>query len=352
MVNDVLATTEQFSLSLPALMQVFILLFVTFIVAMLFTPLFTDFLYRNRIGKRIRETSHDNKRAPIFFKLHKGKESTPTMGGLLIWLTVALVTLLLNLNRSETWLPLFVLVATGVIGAVDDLLNVQGKGKHNGGLEFRTRLILYTVVAAIGSWWFAFKLDWITRPLHIPGVGDWVVGWWYIPIFIAVVVFSALSSNETDGLDGLAGGVLATMYAAYTFICLTLGLTALAAFCATVLGAILAFLWFNIYPARFFMGDTGSMALGMTIAVIAFLTNTVPIFFVIAAIFVLEALSVAIQLTSKKLRNGKKVFLSAPIHHHFQALGWPETKVTMRFWVISAIAANIGVILALIGRGS
>lgn len=352
MVNEIMATTEQFSLSLPALMQVFILLFVTFIVAMLFTPLFTDFLYRNKLGKRIRETSHDNKRAPIFFKLHKGKENTPTMGGLLIWVTVAIVTLLLNLDRSETWLPLFVLVATGVIGAVDDLLNVRGKGKHNGGLEFKVRIVLYTVVAAIGSWWFAFKLDWITRPIHIPGLGDWTLGWWYIPLFIAVVVFSALSSNETDGLDGLAGGVLATMYMAYMFICLTLGLTSLAAFCATILGALLAFLWFNIYPARFFMGDTGSMALGMTIAVIAFLTNTVAIFFVIALVFVVEAASVAIQLTSKRLRNGKKVFLSAPIHHHFQAMGWPETKVTMRFWVISAVAANVGVVLALIGRGS
>lgn len=343
---------EQFSLSLPALLQVLILLVVTFIVAMLFTPLFTDFLYRNKIGKRIRETSHDNKRAPIFYSLHKGKEKTPTMGGLLIWVTVAIVTLLLNLDRSETWLPLFVLVATGIVGAIDDLLNVYGKGKHNGGLEFKVRIVLYTLVAAVGSWWFAFKLDWIARGIHVPGVGDWVLGWWYIPLFIAVVVFSALSSNETDGLDGLAGGVLATMYAAYTFIALTLGLTALAAFCATVLGALLAFLWFNIHPARFFMGDTGSMALGMTIAVIAFLTNTVVVFFVIALIFVIEALSVVIQIGSKKLRNGKKVFLSAPIHHHFQALGWPESKVTMRFWLISAVAANVGVILALIGRGS
>lgn len=342
---------ETFSLPVPALINVFTLLALTFVVTVLLTPLFTDFLYRNKIGKRIRNTGHDNRKAPVFFKLHKGKENTPTMGGLLIWVTVAVVTLLLNLDRAETWLPLFVLVATGIIGAVDDLLNVRGRGRHRGGLSFIPKLFLYMAIAGAGAWWFAVKLDWVSRPIHLPGVGDFIIGWWYIPLFIAVVVFSALASNETDGLDGLAGGVLATMYMAYTFIALTLGLTALAAFTATVMGALLAFLWFNIHPARFFMGDTGSMALGMTIAVIAFLTNTVAAFFVIALIFVVEALSVVIQLTSKKLRGGKKVFLSAPIHHHFEALGWSETKVTMRFWLISALAANVGLILALVGRG-
>ncbi len=349
--QDFIFGTEQFTLSVPALINVFILMALAFVVSILLTPLFTDFLYRNKIGKRIRDTGHDEKKAPIFFKLHKKKEKTPTMGGLLIWITVAVITLLLNLDRAGTWLPLAVLVATGVVGGIDDFMNVKGAGKHRGGLEFKYKIILYTVIAAVGAYWFAYKLDWISRPMHIPAIGDFVIGWWYIPLFILVVVFSAQASNLTDGLDGLAGGVLATMYAAYTFIALTLGMTSLAAFCATVLGAILAFLWFNIYPARFFMGDTGSMALGMTIAVIAFLTNTLVIFAVISLIFIIEALSVIIQLTSKKLRNGKKVFLSAPIHHHFQAKGWPETKVTQRFWLISALAANIGIILALIGRG-
>jgi phospho-N-acetylmuramoyl-pentapeptide-transferase len=343
--------TEAFTISLPGLQQAVSLLLTSSVLAFLFTPLFTNFLFRNRLGKRIRETALDKKKAPIFYKLHKDKSNTPTMGGLLIWITVAVVTILLNLDRAGTWLPLAVLVLTGVIGAIDDIMNVRGIGSHGGGLDFKYKFFLYLAIAGGGAWWFADRLDWIGRSIHVPTVGDFVIGWWYIPLFIVVLVFSAFASNETDGLDGLAGGVLATMYGAYTIICLVQGQNALAAFCATVLGALLAFLWFNIYPARFFMGDTGSMALGMTIAVIAFLTNTVVIFFFIALIFVIETLSVVIQLTSKKLRNGKKVFLSAPIHHHFQAKGWPETKVTMRFWVISGLSASIGVILALVGRG-
>lgn len=343
--------TEAFTLSLTGLRQALNLLVVSSALAFLFTPLFTDFLYKNRLGKRIRETALDKKKAPIFFKLHKDKANTPTMGGLLIWITVAVVTILLNLDRAGTWLPLAVLVLTGMIGAIDDIMNIRGVGSHGGGLDFKYKFFLYLAIAGGGAWWFADRLDWVTRPIHVPAVGNFVIGWWYIPLFILVLVFSAFASNETDGLDGLAGGVLATMYGAYAVIALVQGQDALAAFCATVLGALLAFLWFNIYPARFFMGDTGSMALGMTIAVIAFLTNTVVIFFFIALIFVIETLSVVIQLTSKKLRKGKKVFLSAPIHHHFQAKGWPETKVTMRFWVVSALAASLGVILALIGRG-
>ncbi|MDO8716629.1 MAG: phospho-N-acetylmuramoyl-pentapeptide-transferase [Dehalococcoidales bacterium] len=348
----ILLGTEQFALSVPALIHVFSLMALAFVVAILVTPLFTDFLYRNKIGKHIRETSHDEKKAPIFYSLHKGKENTPNMGGLLIWIVVAIITILLNLDRAGTWLPLAVLVATGVVGAIDDIMNVRGIGKHNGGLEFKFKTLLFFLISGVGAYWFAYKLDWISRPLHIAGFGDVIIGWWYIPLFMLVLVFAAHASNLTDGLDGLAGGVLATMYAAYTFIALTLGMTSLAAFTATVLGALLAFLWFNIYPARFFMGDTGSLALGMTIAVIAFLTNTVPVFFVIGFIFVIEAASVIIQLASKKFRGGKKVFLSAPIHHHFQAKGWHESKVTMRFWLISAVAANIGIIISLIGRGN
>lgn len=343
--------TEAFTLSLSALRESLTLLVVSSVLAFLVTPLFTDFLYKNRLGKRIRQTALDKKAAPVFFALHKDKANTPTMGGLLIWVTVAVVTLLLNLDRAGTWLPLAVLVLTGLIGALDDVMNIRGVGSHGGGLDFKYKFFLYLGIAGGGAWWFADRLDWVSRPIHVPAVGDFVIGWWYIPLFIAVLVFSAFASNETDGLDGLAGGVLATMYGAYAVIALVQGQTALAAFCATVLGALLAFLWFNIFPARFFMGDTGSMALGMTIAVIAFLTNTVVVFFFIALIFVIETLSVVIQLTSKKLRAGKKVFLSAPIHHHFQAKGWPETKVTMRFWVVSALSASIGVVLALIGRG-
>jgi len=175
------------------------------------------------------------------------------------------------------------------------------------------------------------------------------IGWWYIPIFVIVLVFFSFAVNETDGLDGLAGGVLAISFGAYAIISLSQGKAELAVFCATILGALLSFLWFNIYPARFFMGDTGAMALGMTLGVIAFLTNTVVVLFIIGFVFVVEALSAILQILSKKL-FGRKIFISAPIHHHFEALGWPETKVTMRFWIVSAIAAATGLSIALFGR--
>jgi phospho-N-acetylmuramoyl-pentapeptide-transferase len=340
---------EQIQLYLPDIAKIFWLTALSFVIAIIWTPLFTDFLYRNRLGKRIRKTGFDESKAPIFYRLHKGKENTPTMGGLLVWVTVAVLTLLFNLSRAGTWLPLFVIVLTGIIGAIDDLANIKGAGPNNGGMRFRWKFIIYFLVAALGSWWFFYKLGWDV--FHVPGLGDFFLGWWYIPLFILVLVGMSFAVNETDGLDGLAGGVLAISYGAYGFIALAEGKVALAAFCGTIMGALLAFLWFNIYPARFFMGDTGSMALGMTLGVIAFLTNSVAVLPIIGFIFVLEALSVIIQIIAKRFFK-KKVFLSAPIHHHLEAIGWPETKVTMRFWVISAAMAVIGMMIALIGRGT
>ncbi len=339
---------EQIQLYLPDITKVFWLTALSFVIALIWTPLFTDFLYKNKLGKKIRKTGYDAQRAPIFHSLHKGKENTPTMGGLLVWITTAIITVLFNFSRAGTWLPLFALVASGIIGAVDDLLNIRGIGPNRGGLAFKNKFFLYLIIAAVGAWWFYFKLGWDV--FHIPSYGDVFLGLWYIPLFILVIVTCAFAVNETDGLDGLAGGTLAIAYAAYGFIAIGEGKIALAAFCGTIAGALLAFLWFNIYPARFFMGDTGSMALGTTLAVIAFLTNSVAVLPIIGFIFVIEALSVVIQITSKKFFH-RKVFLSAPIHHHFEALGWPETKVTMRFWVISSVMAIIGVMVALLGRG-
>lgn len=334
------------AISIVSLKFVFILMSLTFLVAILWTPAFTDFLFKNRLGKRIRQTGFDEKAAPIFYSLHKGKENTPTMGGLLIWITAGIVTLVLNLDRAQTWLPLFTLVSCGVIGAIDDLMNIRGIGPNRGGMRFRDRFILYAIIAAIGAYWFYVKLGFSI--MHIPYVGNIEMGFWYVPLFIFVLVFTAFSANETDGLDGLAGGVMATCFTAYTFIALFQDKPELAGFCATIVGAILAFLWFNIYPARFIMGDTGIMALGMTLGVVAFLTNSVFVLPIIGIVLLIEALSVIIQITSKKLRHGKKIFLSAPIHHHFEALGWPETKVTMRFWIIAAIGSVVGLILSLI----
>ena len=339
---------EQFQVYIPDIAKIFWLTAISFVIALIWTPLFTDFLYKNKLGKKIRDTSLDEKKAPIFYKLHKDKENTPTMGGLLIWVTTAVITVLFNLSRAGTWLPLFALVFSGIIGAIDDLLNIRGIGPNRGGLAFRYKIFLYLSIAVLGAWWFYFKLGW--NVFHVPGLGDIFLGWWYIPLFIAVIVFMAFSVNQTDGLDGLAGGTLAIAYGAYGVIALADGKLALAAFCGTIMGALLAFLWFNVYPARFFMGDTGSMSLGATLGIIAFLTNQVAVLPIIGLVFVLEALSTVIQIFSKKFFH-KKVFLSAPIHHHLEALGWPESKVTMRFWIISAAMAVIGLMIALIGRG-
>lgn len=339
---------EQFQVYIPDIAKIFWLTAISFVIALIWTPIFTDFLYKNKLGKKIRNSGLDAQKAPIYYQLHKGKENTPTMGGLLIWVTTAVITVLFNLSRAGTWLPLFALVGTGIIGAIDDLLNIRGIGPNRGGLAFRYKFFLYLAIAAVGAWWFYFKLGWDI--FHVPGLGNIFLGWWYIPLFIAVIIFMAFSVNQTDGLDGLAGGTLAVAYGAYGFIALADGKVALAAFCGTVVGALLAFLWFNVFPARFFMGDTGSMALGATLGIIAFLTNQVAVLPIIGFVFFLEALSTIIQMISKRIFH-KKVFLSAPIHHHLEALGWPESKVTMRFWIISAAMAVIGLMIALIGRG-
>lgn len=331
-----------------ALAKTFWLASLSFLVAILWTPLFTDFLYKNRLGKKIRQTAFDEKKAPIFYALHKHKENTPTMGGLLIWITTAVITVLMNLSRAQTWLPLFTLVATGVIGAVDDLMNIHGIGPNRGGLRFRWKLLSYLVIALIGAYWFYVKLGW--NSIAIPGLGSFEIGFWYIPLFVAVIVFTTFCANETDGLDGLAAGTMASSFAAFGVIALLQGKVELAAFCGTILGSLLAFLWFNVYPARFFMGDTGAISLGMTLGVLAFLTNTVVLLPLIAFILYVEGLSAVIQILSKRFRGGKKVFRSAPIHHHFEALGWPEPRITMRFWIISAITTILGLFIYLIGR--
>ncbi|MEK7535211.1 MAG: phospho-N-acetylmuramoyl-pentapeptide-transferase [Patescibacteria group bacterium] len=331
-----------------SLAKTFWLATLSFLVAILWTPLFTDFLYKNRLGKKIRQTGFDEKAAPIFYSLHKHKENTPTMGGLLIWITVAVVTIVMNLNQARTWLPLFVLVATGLVGAADDLMNIYGIGPNRGGLRFRWKLVLYAIIALVGAWWFYSKLGW--NVISIPGLGQMEIGAWYIPLFVLVLVFTTFSANETDGLDGLAGGVMASAFAAFGIIAIVQGKPELAAFCGTVLGALMAFLWFNIYPARFFMGDTGAMALGMTLGILAFLTDTVILLPIIGFVLYLEGFSAVIQIASKKLRGGKKIFLSAPIHHHFEAKGWPEPRITMRFWIISAVSAMTGLFVFLVSR--
>jgi phospho-N-acetylmuramoyl-pentapeptide-transferase len=315
-----------------------------FAIAILVAPVLTNFLYQNRVGKRLRQLGSDGKVTPIFSELHKNKAGTPVMGGLLFWVTTAVLTALFHLDRGETWIPLFTLVAAGCIGAVDDIMNVLGKGSNGGGLRMKYKFWVYAAVAAVAAWWFSQKLGF--TGIAIPGFGIWELGIWYIPFFIAVVVFVGFSMNQTDGLDGLAGGVGMIAFFVLAFIALSQGKVHLAAFCAAMLGSLLAFLWFNIHPARFFMGDTGSMALGMTLPIVAFLTNSVALLPFILFIPFLEGISTVIQMTSKRLFK-RKVFLVAPIHHHFEALGWPETRVTMRFWVIAAAFSAVGLMLSL-----
>lgn len=342
------------------IIKIFILTTLAFVMAILWTPLLTHFLYKYKLGKQIR----DNDSAPIFSELHKKKSGTPTMGGVLIWGTTLFLALLffylsqftnisffkdLNfLTRPQTLLPLGALVASALVGLVDDWFNVRKIGPCGGGLKVRHRLMIYTLIALVGALWFYFKLEWDL--IHIPFLGNFNIGIWYIPIFIFVIVAASFSVNETDGLDGLAGGTLLAAFAAYAAIAFSQGKYDLAAFCGVIVGALLAFLWFNINPARFFMGDTGAMSLGVTLGVIAMLTNSVFLLPIIGFIFVIESLSVIIQIISKKLRHGKKVFLSSPIHHHLEAKGWPEPKIVMRFWVISGVAAVVGLVISLMDK--
>jgi len=331
-----------------------------FIFALLATPLMTHFLYKYKLGKKIRNSGE----TPVFSELHAHKEGTPTMGGILIWGTVLILILLFSLlarfipneyfthlnflSRSETLLPLGALIITALIGLFDDWLDVRGKGVlGGGGLKLRHRLAIYTLIAIVGALWFYFKLDWTV--FHVPFLNNYEIGAWYIPIFIFVIVATSFSVNETDVLDGLAGGTLLISFMAYGVIAFSMGRYDLATFCGAIIGALLAFLWYNIPPARFYMGDTGAMSLGVTLGIIALLTNSTLLLLPIGIIFIVESLSVIIQVISKRCR-GKKVFLSAPIHHHFQAVGWPEAKVVMRFWVVAGVGAAIGLMIFLLDQ--
>jgi len=267
--------------------------------------------------------------APIFSKLHQGKSGTPTMGGIIIWGTVlglAVVFWVLDMlfdgffgylnfvDRAETFLPIAALVIGSFLGFFDDILGVLKIGPKGGGLTVSRKLLVYTLISAVGAWWFYSPniLDW--QVLHVPFLNNFDIGAWYIPIFMFIIVASAFSSNETDGLDGLLGGVSLFAFGALSVVAFSLGRFDLAAMSAAIVGALLAFLWFNIYPAKFFMGDTGSMGLGITLGVITMLTNTVfllPLFFFIP---VVESTSVIIQVFSKKVFK-RKVFLSAPIQN-------------------------------------
>ena len=350
--------------------KVFVPTAIAFFVGIAMTPFLTHYLYKYKMWKKKSgKCDMSGCETPIFNALHKEREvGTPKMGGVIIWgsvlITIAVIWLLselfpnsttgkLNfLHRSTTWLPLFTLIAGSLIGLIDDFYEVLGNGDHvAGGLSLKKRLLVVFCISLIGAWWFYAKLG--VSNVSIPFDGIVSMGIWFIPFF-SLVMLGVYSSGVIDGIDGLAGGVFATIFSAYGIIAFYQQQIDISAFCFVIVGGLLAFLWFNIPPARFYMAETGTMGLTITLAVVAFLTDAqvngkgVAVLPVVAFPLAITVLSNVIQVFSKKFRH-KKVFLIAPIHHHFEAIGWPAYKVTMRYWILSIIFALIGVIVALSG---
>lgn len=325
----------------------FLLSFLAFCIAMALTPVYTYLAYRYKFWKRSRTTSTTGEAIKIIAALRDRKRAFPTMAGAVIILAVTIVTVTLNLDREQTWLPLVALLGGGFVGLIDDILNVRGNGeKGTAGLRAPIKFAMITLVAAVAAWFFYYKLGYTS--VHVPFVGDLTLGLWLIPLFMLVVVSTGNAVNISDGMDGLSGGLLTSAFGAFAVIALLQGNLGIAAFCMTIIGALLAYLWFNIPPARFQMGDVGSFSLGTSLGVVAMLTNSLFLLPIIGFVFVAEAGSSLIQILSKKFFH-RKVFIAAPIHHHFNAQEWPKTKVTMRFWVIGQVCAALGVILALAG---
>lgn len=353
------------------IVKVFLPTILAFGLGIALTPALTDYLYKNKMWKKkAGKIAMDGKETTVFNSLHKEKEvGTPRMGGVIIWLSASVTILFLwflgkvfpiplfqkidFLSRNQTWIPISTLFIGGIIGLIDDYFEIQGSGGHYaGGMSLRKRLFIVALIGFMCGYWFFFKLG--VTEIGLPtGFGTFPVGILIIPLF-ALVTVAIYSGGVIDGIDGLAGGIFGIIFAAYAGIAFYQNQVNLAAFCAMVAGATLAFLWFNIPPARYYMSETGTMGLTITLAVVAFMTDKLGngygllVLPVIAFPLLATSLSNIIQVSSKKVR-GKKVFRIAPIHHHFEAIGWPAYKVTMRFWIIGIIFAILGLILALIG---
>lgn len=349
------------------IIKIFIPTTIAFVLGIALTPILTHYLYTYRVWKKVvGKTALDGNEATEFNKLHKHFEGgTPRMGGIIIWMSVLLSTLGLwilargipnihifveldFLSRSQTWIPLATLLLGSLVGLLNDFYDVSHAG---GGLRLRVRLLFISVLSVMIGYWFYAKLD--IDSIGIPYYGEFFVGPFIIPIFIFVSL-AIYASGIIDGIDGLSGGIFAIIYAAYASLALYQGQIDLAAFCGTIAGGTLAFLWFNIPPARFWMTETGTMGLTLTLAVVAFMTDTlgngygIAVLPVIGSLLVVTVLSTVLQVLSKRFR-GKKIFLVAPLHHHFEAIGWPGYKVTMRYWIIGVISALCGLIIAVTG---
>ncbi len=353
------------------IVKIFIPAALSFVLGMLVVaPILTHYLYAFKAWKKHSgKTALDGSPALEFARIreihHSGTEtSTPRMGGLLIWFTTAGVMLMVWLlhvlvplplfekldffTRSQTWIPLSTLVIGGVIGFANDLLDIRPSGEK--GIRLLPRLLIILALSGAIGWWFYAKLD--VTSVGIPLDGTLTLGIWVIPLFV-VVSLALYAGGVIDGIDGLAGGVFAAVFASYAGIAFFQNQIDLAAFCATLVGAILAFLWFNIPPARFWMTETGTMGLTLTLAVVAFMTDTLGDGYGLAALPIIAlplfatVASNVLQIASKRF-FGRKLFRIAPLHHHFEAIGWPSYKVTMRYWVLSAMCAVVGMTIALL----
>lgn len=339
----------------------------SFALGIFFAPLLIGILYRAKAWKKKsgKSTGIGGGGTPIFNELHKEREvSTPRMGGILIWASVLATAFIFWIfahsfdtfwpsldfvNRRETWLPLLALALGAGAGFVDDLLEVT---RSDGGLSLRRRLGIVGAIGLLGGWWFYAKLGVVA--VGIPFAAPLVLGWLIIPFF-ALVTLTIYAGGTIDGLDGLAGGVFAIIFMVYAGIAFGEGQTSLAAFAASTAGATLAFLWFNVPPARFYMSETGSMALTLALAMTAFASDTIAggvgvfVLPIVAFPLTVTVLTTLLQVFWKKVFH-KKLFRVAPIHHHFEAIGWPATKVTMRYWIITIISGVLGLALALLAR--
>ncbi len=349
----------------PNIVKILVASLSTFVVGILATPFLTKFLYAHELWKKTSvQKSLDGGAATLTSALHNDEvRKTPRMGGIVVWGSVLIVALgfmimsffvpsatLLKisfLSRNQTWLPLFTLIAASLVGLIDDYLVCRDRGGHvGGGLSLTKRLILVLIIAAIGAYWFYVKLG--VSSIIVPFAGEISLGVLFIPIFI-IVMIGMYSGGIIDGVDGLAGGLFSIMFTSYGIIAYYHTQFDLAAFAFAVAGGLLAFLWFNIPPARFFLSETGTMGLTTTLVVIAFLTKAVVVLPIIALPLIVTSASSILQILSKKYRHGKKIFKIAPLHNHFQAIGWPAYKVTMRYWIIGMMLAIIGVVITLIG---
>lgn len=350
------------------LIKVFLPTAVAFFIGIAITPFVTNILYKKQAWKKQpgKGTGYGGGGTPIFDRLHKERDTnTPRMGGIVIWLSVLLTIFVIALleiiapnttlgeltflSRSQTWLPVFALMVGAGVGFLDDVLTIRGTGKHfAGGLPLSQRIAVVTLTAIFSGWWFYEKLD--VSSINILWYGSLPLGLWFVPVFVFIAVCVYMSS-VIDGIDGLSGGVFMFIFAAYSGIALWQNQIDIAALCATIVGGLLAFLWFNVPPARFYMTETGVMALTMCLTVVAFMTDElgdgvgVSVLPIIGFLLVVTVVTNVIQILSKKIR-GKKVFLIAPLHHHFEASGWPGYKVTMRYWILGFICAVIGLLLA------